>query len=279
MLDELGRFAFTDLNGIAYFDEVPVGRHWVRAFRQGEKGSPVYARDSVEVVIEQARLTTAELQLDALPIFLSQRVNSLTFQNRANEDPIYQIHIKANVTDPDGLQHIRSVIWRLYDRADNELDFDTLFFQQDSGWKAEEPGARFPTGKPDGVLALPFVLEAYDASGNYARSEKEYLARVIKRVPELSLIQPEPRPEFDWSYSWTFTFDTTASFNYLVRVTDASTGQTVYNRLVPPAEAPHNSHRSEVTLSPGVPYLWEVWALDLLGNRSRSPRRGLSFEG
>ncbi|MBM3326764.1 MAG: carboxypeptidase regulatory-like domain-containing protein [Calditrichaeota bacterium] len=271
MLNELGRFAYTDNSGRANFSEVPVGRYWLRAFRNA--GFEVtYALDSVVVEIRQGALTSTVIRLDALPTFDSTSVNSFVYKIYEDSLPVYQIHFKAWVDDADGQHTLDSIKWRL------ETLSARLAYVPDSGfWRAEEPAARFPTAKPDWVISQPVYFEATDRAGYTTTSLPTYLWRVIHDVPRLIAPPFEHQPEFNWNFDWTLSFPDTAAFYYLVRVINRNTNQVVYQKMVTPAIPPRTRHRCEDYL-PELYYDWEVWALDYLGNRSRSVRGILQTE-
>ncbi len=271
MINELGRFAFSDSSGYANFGEIPVGRYWVRAFKNSNS-EIIYGLDSTEVEIRQGALTTKDIYLDALPSFSSISVYSFVYKIYADSLPIYQIHFKANVIDPDGQHTLDSVKWRL------DTMSAKLSYLPDSGfWKAEEPASRFPSASPDWLISRPVYFEATDRARYSAISQPTYLWRVIHDVPVLFAPAFEHQPEFNWNFEWTSSFPDTTSFYYLIRIIDINTNQIVYQRNIIPNIPPRTRHRCEEYL-PDFIYFWEVWALDYLGNRSRSVRGILQTE-
>ena len=278
LLPELKRLGTTDRNGEVLFSELPLGEWWVVAYRDVISDT-VYGRDSVMVTIGQAVQTDTLLGLDALPTFTSVKVNSITTVKREGGDEYKVIvaRLKARVIDPDGAADLERVEWKLLDTLHDPIQvlmhgILTIYQNPDSAyWWAEIPSDSFPGNTLSNSLTLPFTFEAFDEAEKSSESTA-YLARVINDVPTLQAVgsKPPPHPDLRWQFYWDLQFPNIESFYFLVRI---------YKDHVPPILAyeekvdPDISGYFRCTVKDSlesISYLWEVLAVDLFGNYSRS---------
>ena len=273
LIPELGRIQTVNINGLASFKELSEGTWWVCAYRDIIPDT-VYARDSIQVEIRQTFTTDINLQLGALPVFRYAKVISEKRQLADRSAYPDSIELKAVLTaevwDPDGEREIKHVVWRLQD-----LMLDTLQFRTDySYWFLDVPSSSFPGNDLAYSINLPYSFEAYDSRGNSSKATA-HLVRVIQIIPERMTAnfpnEPKVRPKLSWILYWRDIFGRTEEFTCLLRIFLHE--DLVYERYIPnDGNFTQYEHTVEKSLIQGQQYIWEVWVIDNLENKSRSER-------
>lgn len=261
----------TDSLGLANFDDVPAGEWWVSAFRTDIPG-PIYARDSILVVINTGAPTYVSLRLDALPYFVDVSVNAITiaFQHRA----FNKLRLKARVEDPDGPSDLDYVEYQFEDTLTGDVISGRLAYNLESAyWVVEIPSENLPGGNIDNATNAPFRFFVFDDKGNSVATESSLL-KVIHNAPDLNPrdIAPTPRPTLRWIYHLTDEFSDTTQFNYLVEIHQTYPDQFLfYDTLLVPIVQNNPSHTVDRPLQAGD-YEWYIYVIDNFGNYSRSER-------
>jgi hypothetical protein len=260
LIDQLSRFGVTDSTGEVYFDNVPADTITITAYRDSDD-EIIYARNSKKVVIEPSKTTFDSLQLDALPIFDSTKVNSITIV--VDDQTKVTAKLKAWVHDPDGNRDLKRVEFDSFDiSAELHYNPDSLYYQLDV------PSEDFPGGDLRNTLLQPFTFRAFDQAGNSSETTS-LLARVINGYPEYLVYTFYPAP-LVWNYALYAQLPDTSRFNYLVRIYTADIDRAiVYEKMVVPSISARNEHRIEKVLNFGD-YYYQVWVIDLFGNMARS---------
>ncbi|MCF7810844.1 hypothetical protein K9N50_07630 [bacterium] len=265
LISELGRFEITDESGQVFFDQVPADTLKVVAYRN-DNSEIVYARDSIEVIVEPYKTKFDSLRLDAVPIIDSCKVNSVTLIEDSSGYDITKVsaRLTAWVRDPDGILDLDSVVFSFPEiRRKLSYNLDSLF------WRTDIPSEEFPGGDLRNTILKFFTFEAFDKTKNFTHAET-LLGRVINGVPRLYPHSGSATPLLDWTYLLYNQLPNIESFNYLLRIYTADAERdTVYQRIVVPDESSYNTHQIEKELDYGD-YFYQVWVIDLFGNMSRS---------
>lgn len=274
-IPQLGRFRTTNNDGWAVFEDLPHETLLVTASYTSPEGV-AYASEDSQIVVTPFGSDTLVFSLDALPIFRRSQVNSVTIAEGDNEQTAtitYRLSLTTAVDDPDGPQDLRKVQWNLYSNSqtDSILQRGDMSFRPDSAlWWSDVPDSVLPGGRLDRVLTLPFLFRAEDLAGHGSLSRPAFLARVIHEVPKnLSLSVTGRNPTFDWDFIWDAVFRDTADFIYILRVWNNLRTRVIYEKLLTPSRFYTNRHTAQISFEAGR-YYWEVWTVDIFGNRARS---------
>ncbi len=278
LLPELERFAVTDSNGLAEFEEIPTGTWWIVAYRN-LSGSDVYATDSAQVTITVKASSEMTMQLDGLPEIKTAYAYSVAFADSDTPiDPTYLIRLKSTVFDPDGVHHLLRVEAVLVDTLnDYSLAIDLRFNADSSFWWSDVPADSFHNDKTDNALFLPFTFRAFDAVGNASPPRTAFVARVLHGI--VSLFNGSPPTHLEWTYPSFNELSDPSTFNYHVRIyVDIPPLEEIYWRIVVPRPSASGEHDVDIHLPVGI-YLWDVLVLDNFGNSTRSPRLSFTVDG
>ncbi len=267
LITELGRFGITDNNGETFFDQIPADTLMVVAYRDTDP-EVIYARDSIEIIIEPSKTTFDSLRLDAVPFFDSAKVNSITVAERGTGEDTTRTfaRLTAWVSDPDGEFDLHWVEFRFLNLLRDSLDYipDSVY------WQIEVPSESFIEGDLRNTLTRYFAFEAFDRAENSSQ-DSSVLARVLNGVPtRLSYTKADTLLVLEWNYALYHQLPNVDSFSYLVRIFTADADQTIlYEKKVHPDATARNVDTVDVDIAPGN-YRWQVWVIDLYGNMSRS---------
>jgi len=269
IIESLGRYALTDSNGWAAFEDIHIGTFWVVAFRS-EGDYPYYARDSILVTTRSGVSNEFTIFLSASPRFIDVTVNSMTIQQERFGDPLRKVRLKAFVEDPDGPFDIRRVGWSFQEIS------GTMRYNQDPDsafWETELREEEFPDGNIGEALGNPFVFEVTDGAGSSVNTEAT-LTRILRQIPNVRDCVGEPQPVIHWSYEWYDDFGPDEWFGYILRIfrDDPNDHCMVYDTLFTGGEFNTIDHQVGTVLEPGDYYCY-VWVIDSFGNYSRS-RKG-----
>jgi hypothetical protein len=277
LLPELGQFGVTDSNGVTLFEELPIGKWWVVAFRDNI-GYDVYARDSAQLTVSINESSELTLPLDGLPKIITAYAISVAFIDTLQQyDPIYSIRLKSTILDPDGAHHLQRVEAVFIDTLHGvNLELGLQYNADSAYWWQDVPADSFHNNSTDNAIILPFTFRAFDVLGHISPPRTAFVARVLHNVPSLISPTTEMRPHLSWLFSYLSEFKDTSTFNYHVIIYSSSPPfAEVYRRVVVPDNSASISHTVDTQLPVGE-YIWEVLVIDNFGNSSRSMRDKLT---
>ncbi|RMF67855.1 MAG: carboxypeptidase regulatory-like domain-containing protein [Calditrichaeota bacterium] len=258
----------TDAAGQFQFENVPEGVYTVVA----EKPGFAMDRDSVTVRLGQA--SEVRLNLDGLPVARVFSVTSCHISRVFPENDQFFLEVVAQLDDPDGANDVVKVELEIPELAYK----DTLEVTPTPGtFRRIIDAAALPGGSLQGVLGRKLVLNATDRAGFSARSEPQFLARVIEATPSAKSpngfnVVASPTPQLVWA-PITLNFDYT--FKLDVFRVDFGLNTLVWSRSGISADS--TSFTVSDSLSSGI-YFWTVSVVDDFGNWSSSKQASFQVQ-
>lgn len=249
----------TDSDGLFSFREVPVGEYWVFA------RDPRYVKDSVRVLVQQETPQRLLFKLDALPQITSFAGRTFHVGSLPPEEDVYFALFEAEVSDPDGLADIASVVIELPALGLQ----DTMQVTAAAGlFDFRLFGSELPQGELHAAIGYPIRLNVRDRLGSKANPKELILFRIIDQLPEAStprdLQVVAARPRLSWR-----PMDLPFPFRYRARVTRVVGGINTLAWESPALSELDSAVTVDRTLAGGE-YRWTVSVIDEFGNTSTS---------
>lgn len=259
--------ATTDAQGSFRLPRVPADSVSITAAKDG------YAPDSASVQVEVGEQANVLLQLNALPVFDSVSVRSAHVQRFVAEPTnLYQLEVEAQVSDPDELPGLDSVMVTI-----PSLGVQEIVEREATGERYVQflRPSELPVESLHDLVGRRFFLVVRDQEDNVARSAPQYLTRVIEPSPQALQGRVEgDSVQFQWRPS-VGEEDDPYPFEYTYRVSVYRT-EGGFERLQARYENIVSDSTSLRAPAPDVPSssYWTVAVVDAFGNWSRSKESG-----
>lgn len=249
----------TDGDGSFSFRDVPVGDYWVFA------RDPRYVPDSVRIAVQQEEPQRLMFKLDALPQIHSFSGQTFHLNNLPPEEDIFYAQFETQVSDPDGLADIASVMIEVPAFGLQ----DTMQATSSAGvYEFRLFGSELPHGKLHAAIGYPIRIKVRDRLDHMPTPKELILFRIIDSSPQTAaprdLQTTNARPQLRWQ-----KMNLPFPFTYRARVTRVIGGINTLAWESPNISEQDTTFTVDRTLASGE-YRWSVSVIDEFGNTSAS---------
>lgn len=247
--DDQGRFEFNRLESDTFL---------IRCSANG------YSPDSVKVILKRSQ--QVEFLLDGLPRFENIRITAHKRSHWFPLEPDYFLDVEAEISDPDGVNDIQTVLCRIPEAAFT----DTLLPTLEAGrFFSRMMASDMPVQSVHALIGKEIEFEARDNFGKSSFSRPHYITRIIEFTPILKAPIDYPTIKGDTlSFSWEPVY-LPYSFSFSIEISRISLGIPVKIEEIEEINSGQTAYIYENTLNAGD-YFWVLKIVDEFGNTSAS---------
>jgi len=253
-------FVITDSAGYFSFNNLSEGMHTFICTKRN------FTSDTFEVQIQPGKSTSVERFLNGAPVVLSQsilarKIDFISF------NPKYFVDVEAVVTDPNGINDLKLVWFKVKDSL-----YAMDYFPNLGKFLVTLDKSRFPTNTIQWLTGDTLQIVSEDGSGAMNISDPFFITRIIENsstplsptssdtIPKNSLVMKWKPPDVAFNYTSTVAIIRADPENETVVMTIP--GLTSFYEQYPYDDA--------VLLQDEGKYYWYVTIVDEFGNYSRS---------